>query len=152
MHNISTIMDIRAAHRADLAGIYQLVLDLATFEKEPDAVKAELADYETAYDEGLIDAIVAQDGTEIVGAALFYMTFSTWKGKMLYLEDFYVDPSYRSKGVGQKIFDRYLETAKSRGCTMVKWQVLDWNVNAINFYKKNGATIEKQWYNGKIIF
>lgn len=145
-------MVVRATKRADLKDIYQLVVDLAVFEKEPEAVKATLDDYETAFDEGLIDAIVAEDHGQIVGIAIYYMTFSTWRGKMLYLEDFYVDPLYRSKGVGQQIFDKYIETAKAKGCAMVKWQVLDWNAEAIKFYERNEATIEKQWYNGKIIF
>lgn len=145
-------MVVRATKRADLKDIYQLVVDLAVFEKEPEAVKATLDDYETAFDEGLIDAIVAEDQGQIVGIAIYYMTFSTWRGKMLYLEDFYVDPLYRSKGVGQQIFNKYIETAKAKGCAMVKWQVLDWNAEAIKFYERNEATIEKQWYNGKIIF
>ena len=88
----------------------------------------------------------------IVGITVFYMTFSTWRGKCLYLEDFYVQPSYRKYGIGQKLFDAYLDEAKKRGALQTKWQVLDWNEPALNFYKKNNAVIEKEWWNGKIFF
>lgn len=145
-------MEVRPVKRDELESIYQLVIDLAIYEKEPEAVTAKLEDYETAFDEGLIDATVAVDRDKIVGMAIYYMTFSTWKGKMLYLEDFFVHPSYRAKGLGQQIFDTFIATAQQRNCSMVKWQVLDWNENAIRFYKRNNAVIEKEWYNGKIIF
>ena len=145
-------MVIRKAIRSDLTGILGLVKELAIFEKEEDAVKARIDDYETAFDEGLISAHVAEKDGKIIGMALYYMTFSTWKGHMLYLEDFYVTEHHRSGGVGQKLFDAYLQEAKDRGCKMVKWEVLDWNDKAIKFYKRNGATIETQWWDGKIIF
>lgn len=146
------MIKIRKAKSDDLTAIYNLVVELAIYEKEPDAVTTTLKDYETAFNEKLIDAIVAVKSETVIGMALFYMTFSTWKGKMLYLEDFYVNPLYRSSGIGQKMFDKYLEEAKRLGCSMTKWQVLDWNTKAIKFYKRNGATIENSWYNGKIIF
>ena len=145
-------MIVRKANSNDLSGIYQLVKELAIFEKEEDAVKAKLDDYKKAFDDNLIGAQVAEKDGKIIGMALYYMTFSTWKGHMLYLEDFYVSENYRSNGVGQKLFDSYLNEAKSRGCKMVKWEVLDWNKKAIKFYERNGATIEKQWWDGKIIF
>lgn len=145
-------MVIRKATKDDLSGIYQLVTDLAIYEKEPNAVKATLQDYQTAYDEDLISAHVAEKDGSLIGMALYYMTFSTWRGHMLHLEDFYVSEQHRSSGTGQKLFDAYIAEAKSRGCKMVKWEVIDWNVKAIKFYERNGATIEKQWWNGKIIF
>jgi GNAT superfamily N-acetyltransferase len=95
---------------------------------------------------------VAELNDEILGMALYYMTFSTWRGSMLYLEDFYVSENYRSAGIGQLLFDAYINEAKERGCKMVKWEVLDWNTEAIKFYERNGAVIEKQWWKGKIIF
>jgi GNAT superfamily N-acetyltransferase len=145
-------MVIRKASKNDLNGIYQLVKELAIYEEEEHAVKTTLDDYKKAFDESLIGAHVAEKDGKIIGMALYYMTFSTWKGDMLYLEDFYVNESFRSEGVGQKLFDSYINEAKSRGCKMVKWEVLDWNEKAIKFYERNGATIEKQWWDGKIIF
>ena len=145
-------MIIRKAQREDLEGIYGLVKELAEFEKEGDAVKSSREDYEKAFDEDLIRAHVAEIDGKIVGMALYYMTFSTWRGHMLYLEDFCVTEQYRSRGIGQKLFEAYINEAKERGCKMVKWEVLDWNERAIKFYKRNNATIEKHWWDGKIIF
>ena len=145
-------MIIRKATKNDIDDIYRLVKELAEFEEEGDAVKSKKEDYEKAFDEGLISAHVAVVDNELIGMALYYMTFSTWRGHMLYLEDFCVTKEHRSAGVGQKLFDAYIEEAKNRGCKMVKWEVLDWNEKAIKFYKRNGATIEKQWWDGKIIF
>lgn len=146
------MITIRKATLSDIPAIYGLVVELAVFEKEPEAVTARLADYESAYEEGLIRVHVAEDDGAVVGMTVTYMTFSTWKGKMLYLEDFYVKATHRSQGVGQQLFDAYITEAKNLECSMVKWQVLDWNTEAIRFYERNEATIEKQWYNGKIIF
>ena len=80
------------------------------------------------------------------------MTFSTWKGRMMYLEDFVVNPEYRGQGIGQQLFDSFIAEAKAQDCNLVKWQVLDWNEPAVRFYERNKATIEKEWWNGKIVF
>jgi ribosomal protein S18 acetylase RimI-like enzyme len=145
-------IQIRKARLDDVPSLYNLVYELAVFEKEPEALTTNLDSYEEAFRENLIDAIVAEDQGEIVGMVLYYMTFSTWKGKSLYLEDFYVKEAYRQFGIGQSLFDAYLEEAKARGAQMTKWQVLDWNEVGINFYKKNNAVIETNWWNGKIYF
>ncbi len=145
-------IQIRKARIDDVPSLYNLVYELAVFEKEPEALTTSLESYEDAFSENLIDAIVAEDQGEIVGMVLYYMTFSTWKGKSLYLEDFYVKEAYRQFGIGQSLFDAYLEEAKARGAQMTKWQVLDWNEVGINFYKKNNAVIETNWWNGKIYF
>ena len=146
------MIEIRKVQKNEISAVYDLIVELAIYEKEPDAVTAKLEDYNTSFENGLIDVYVAVANENIVGMALYYMTFSTWKGKMLYLEDFYVREEYRSKGTGQELFDAFIKEAKDQGCSMVKWQVLDWNEKAIKFYERNKATIEKQWYNGKIIF
>lgn len=145
-------MIIRKAIFGDMQDIYNLVYELAVFEKEPDALTTTVKDYERAFIEKLIDAFVAEEDGKIVGIALFYMTFSTWKGKCLYLEDFYVQPTYRKKGAGQLLFDAFLAEARALGASQTKWQVLDWNEVGLNFYKKNNAIIEKNWWNGKIVF
>lgn len=136
----------------DLESIRGLVVELAIFEKEPNAVSATMEDYISAFKTGLISIIVAEIENEIVGMTLFYDTFSTWKGKMLYLEDFVVKEAYRSQGIGDLLFDATLVEAKNRGCALMKWQVLDWNEGAIKFYLRKGSTIEQEWWNGKIIF
>ncbi len=143
---------IRKASKADIPHIYALVYELAVFEKEPEALTASIQQYEEALAEGLLQGIVATADNKVIGIAVFYMTFSTWKGKCLYLEDFYVQPEFRRFKIGQKLFDAYLAEAKLQGANMTKWQVLDWNETGLNFYHKNNAVIEKNWWNGKIFF
>lgn len=141
---------LRQAEKKDLPAILQLVVELAVFEKEPDAVTARLSDYEDAYSSGLIGCHVMELDGSIIGMALYYETFSTWKGKMLYLEDFFVKKGHRGKGYGSMLFDAFIEEGKSRGCALLKWQVLDWNKGAIEFYKGRKAIIEDEWLNGKL--
>ncbi|MBT8232409.1 MAG: GNAT family N-acetyltransferase [Saprospiraceae bacterium] len=143
---------IKKATLKDMPSIRDLVVELAVFEKEPEAVKATTEDYEKRFQEGLFDSIIATYKDEVVGMTIFYDTFSTWRGKMLYLEDFYVKASFRSQGIGDRLFDAFIEEAKQRSCTMVKWEVLDWNQGAKKFYLRKGATIETFWHDGKIIF
>jgi len=145
-------INIRKGTLKDLPAILNMVKGLAEFEKAADQVTATLDDYGEAYANGLISMHVAETDNEIVGCTLFYDTFSTWRGKMLYLEDFFVLSTHRSHGIGKKLFHAFIAEAKERNCSMVKWQVLDWNTEAIKFYEREGATIEKEWWNGKIIF
>ncbi len=141
---------LRKATEKDLPAIHGLVKQLADFEKMPNAVTTTLEDYSKALISKEIQIDVATVNDHIVGMTLYYSTFSTWKGKMMYLEDFYVEPSHRGYGIGSALFDLFLETAKSQECVLAKWQVLDWNTRAVDFYINKGATIEKDWWNGKI--
>lgn len=141
---------VRKATKKDLEAIYGLVKELAVYENEPEAVTATLENYQNDFAEGVFEANVAIDGEKIVGTTIYYVSYSTWKGKMLYLEDFVVKEAYRKKGVGQLLFDAFLAVAKEKKAVMVKWQVLDWNEPALNFYEKNNAIIEKNWWSGKI--
>ena len=143
---------IRKANSRDLTAIYNMVYELAVFEKEPNALKIGIKEYEDAFNEKLIDSLVAESGGKIIGIAVYYMTFSTWRGKCLYLEDFYVIPEYRKLGIGQKLFDAYISEAKSRVEKQPKWQVLDLNDVGLNFYIRNNALIEKNWWTGKLYF
>jgi GNAT superfamily N-acetyltransferase len=143
---------IRNANFKDLGAIYDLVIELAIYENEPEAVTATLKDYEKNFKAQVFQSIVAELDGKIIGACIYYITWSTWKGRMVYLEDFIVTKVYRKKGFGQLLFDQFLAEAKKMNAIMVKWQVLDWNEPAIRFYEKNKATIEKEWWNGKIIF
>lgn len=142
----------RKATENDISAIHNLVKELASFEKEEDAVKVNSDYYLECFQEGVFQAIVAEVEGKVVGMTLFYMCFSTWKGKMMYLEDFVVLPTHRNLGIGKGLWDAWIATSKKQGAKMVKWQVLDWNSDAIRFYERQGATIEKQWWNGKIIF
>jgi GNAT superfamily N-acetyltransferase len=146
MHTIH----IRLAKRADLPAIHNLVRQLAIFEEAEEEFTATLQQYEDDYDADIFEALVAEVDGDIHGMALYYMTYSTWKGKMLYLEDFVVDEEFRSFGVGQLLFDQVLKEGRNKGCKLLKWQVLDWNKDALRFYDRNGAMIEKEWWNGKL--
>ncbi len=141
---------IRIAQKEDIPAIHQLVRELAIYEKEEAAFTATLEDYYQDFTDHVFEAQVAIADNQVVGMILYYMTYSTWKGKMLYLEDFVVQEAFRGKGIGQKLFDAYLDTARAKGCRLTKWQVLDWNQPAIDFYEKNKAIIEKEWWNAKI--
>lgn len=145
-------IEIRKAIEADLKIIHELVGELAVYEKAADEFIASLEEYQQDYKAGIFDALVAEASGEVVGMALYYMAYSTWKGRMMYLEDFVVKETFRRYGIGQLLFDAFLAEAQSQGCRLVKWQVLDWNTPAIKFYEKNDAVIEKEWWNGKIFF
>ena len=141
---------IRKLEAKDLKEVLRLVKELAAFEKEPEAVVAQLDEYEQLFHKGLFDGFVAVQDEKVVGMAVYYPIFSTWKGKMLYLEDFYVESDYRNGGFGQQLFNAFIEEAKAQGCRRVKWQVLDWNTDAIRFYERNNAFIDTSWCNGTI--
>ena len=79
------------------------------------------------------------------------MAYSTWKGKMLWLDDFVIKEEYRRKGLGKLLFDAVVVESKNREVNLMKWQVLEWNDPAIKFYEKYGATIERNWFNGKLL-
>jgi GNAT superfamily N-acetyltransferase len=143
---------IRKGKRPDIPAAFDLVYQLAVFEKEPNAMIANLDAYHDAFDKGAFNFFIAAADDNIVGMALYYQAFSTWRGPMLHLEDFIVTSEFRSQGIGQRLFDAFVEEARDKKCTMVKWEVLDWNEGAIRFYERNNATIEKQWWDGKIIF
>ncbi len=146
-------INTRKATLSDLPDLIQLVRELAHYEKAPDEVWATLEDYERGFANKDFESIVAtNDEGAIMGAAIFYLTWSTWKGRMLYLEDFIVKQEVRQGGIGSLLFQAFLRRAEELECRLVKWQVLDWNEPAIKFYEKVGATIEKEWWNGKIIF
>jgi len=145
-------IEIRKATMNDIDAIYSLVKELAVYENEGDAVTATLVDYKRDFLDQLWDSIIAVDNDQVVGITIFFNTYSTWKGKMFWLEDFVVTSSHRRTGVGQMLWDAIIAEAKATQCVMMKWQVLDWNKPALDFYEKNKAIIEKNWWNGKIFF
>ncbi len=145
-------ISLRMGSAQDLPAVHDLVRELAIFEKAEDQFTADLSHYQDKFQQGLFQIILAESGSDIIGMALFYPSFSTWKGKMMYLEDFVVKESYRNQGVGQMLFDKFLGESLRQGARLAKWQVLDWNEHAIRFYRRNHATIQTEWYNGLIYF
>jgi GNAT superfamily N-acetyltransferase len=146
-------MIIRKAQSGDEVAILELIKGLAAYENEPDAVvnTAEKL-HDDLFKNNLCEAFVAETDTKIIGFALFYTSYSTWKGPCIYLEDLYVLPEERKSGAGTKLFDAVVDVAKERKVARMDWQVLDWNELAIKFYEKKNATIDTDWYNGRLFF
>jgi len=140
------------AQASDMGQIHDLVKELALFEKAPKEVTTTPQMYERDLNDGVFECIVAEEHDRILGIALYYIAYSTWKGKMLYLEDFVVARSRRGQGIGKLLFDALIDKTKSKGIKRIKWQVLDWNVSAIDFYKKYNATFDRGWWNGNLFF
>jgi GNAT superfamily N-acetyltransferase len=143
---------VRPATSLDMPAVHALMYELAVYENAPEAVKASVEEYVRDFENGAFRCKVAEMDGKVVGMILYFMMYSSWKGRMLYLDDFMVTEAYRKHGVGQMLFDAFLEEARQEGVRLVKWQVLDWNTPALRFYEKNRAIIEKDWWNGKIIF
>ncbi|MBW4331663.1 GNAT family N-acetyltransferase [Stakelama sp. CBK3Z-3] len=138
---------VRPATRGDVSTILRFVKELAAFEREPDAVKADAAMLEAAlFDEHAAEAVIAESDGEAAGFALFFHNFSTWTGrKGLYLEDLYVTQDARGKGVGTALLRHLAGIAVARDCARFEWSVLDWNADAIRFYRKMGAEGMDGW-------
>ena len=140
---------IRFATAEDCPRLLELINELAVYEKAPEEVTVKLDEFiDAGFGETPVwKAFVAEENGAILGFALFYTRYSTWKGCRLYLEDFIVTEESRGKGVGKLLFDKVVEEAKTGNYNGMVWQVLDWNEPAINFYNKYAAHIESGWLN-----
>ena len=146
-------MSIRCVLRSDVPVILELVKELATFERAPLEVTNTVEELEQdLFELNCCEAIVYEMDEQVVAFALYYVSYSTWKGKCMYLEDLYVKEEYRKHGIGQLLFDRVVVIAKERKYRRMDWQVLDWNLPAIKFYEKNNATLDPEWLNGRLFF
>lgn len=146
-------MSIRCVLRSDVPVILELVKELAIFERAPLEVTNTVEELEQdLFELNCCEAIVYEMDEQVVAFALYYVSYSTWKGKCMYLEDLYVKEEYRKHGIGQLLFDRVVEIAKERKYRRMDWQVLDWNLPAIKFYEKNNATLDPEWLNGRLFF
>lgn len=140
---------LRRAVREDCPRMLELVHELAVYERAPDEVTVTLEHFaESGFGPNPVWwAFVAEEDGRIIGFALYYVRFSTWKGQRMYLEDFIVTDECRGKGVGKLLFDRLMEEAREKGWQAIVWQVLKWNEPAINFYKKYNASFDGEWFN-----
>lgn len=136
---------IRAGADSDLPAVLQLIKGLAEFEKQPEAVINTVE--QMRKDRAHFDFFVAEVNGEIAGMSLYYYTYSTWVGKSLYLEDLYVQPEYRNRGIGAVLLRKTVTVAQTTGCQRMRWQVLDWNTEAQRLYRRLGAEISTEWYN-----
>lgn len=147
-------ISIRKAIKNDLPEVLSLIKELALFEKQPQEVTITLEDLEN---DGfgtnpLFWIILAEKNNEIVGMSFYYIRYSTWKGRCLYLEDLVVKEAFKKQGIGKLLFEATINEAKKMNAKLMTWQVLDWNEPAINFYKKFNAELDGEWLNGKIRF
>ena len=138
---------IRFARKEDMSFVLSLVQELADFEKEPDAV---IITEEDLLKDGFgvdpkFHCLVAEKVGTIVGMALFYPRYSTWKGATLHLEDLIVTQSLRGKGYGKDLYTAFITFAAEKWVKRIEWVVLDWNTHAIDFYKKSGAHVLDDW-------
>jgi ribosomal protein S18 acetylase RimI-like enzyme len=132
----------------------ELVRELAEYEKAPEAVTVTLDHFtESGFGPNPVWwAFVAEENELILGFALYYIRYSTWKGQRMYLEDIIVTETARGKGIGSLLMDRLIVEAKEKRFSGMMWQVLDWNEPAIAFYKKYSAVFEDEWINCNLNF
>jgi GNAT superfamily N-acetyltransferase len=145
------MIEVRKGIKSDLPAVLQLIKELAEYEKAPLEVSNTLEKME---EDGfgankIFDFFVADSDCEIVGMALYYTKYSTWKGKCLFLEDIIVTEKCRNQGIGKLLFEQVIQVAKNEKMARMEWQVLTWNEPAISFYKKYNAIFDNEWFNVK---
>lgn len=146
-------MNLRRAEKRDIPAMLKLIQELADYEKAPQEVTVDPTHFEASgfgphpvwwafvvEDENL-------DGKPVVGFALYYIRYSTWKGQVMYLEDIIVTSEYRGRGIGKMLMDKLIEEARDKDFKRIAWQVLEWNEPAIRFYKKYNAQFDPEWVN-----
>lgn len=139
---------VRKAEKRDMPAVLDLIRELAEFEKEPDAVEisSEMLAQHGFGERPKFQCFVAETPGGIVGMALVYFRYSTWKGPTLHLEDLVVTQSQRGKGIGEALYKRVMEFGMEHHVKRVQWEVLGWNEGAIRFYERTGATVLRDWH------
>jgi GNAT superfamily N-acetyltransferase len=141
-------MDIRFADVSDAATLLRFIQALADYEKMPHAVEVDektLA-HQLGSDNPPFECLLAEEAGSAVGFALFFHTYSTWRGRRgIWLEDLFVLPEHRRRGIGKRLLERLVAIAEERRCARVEWSVLDWNAPAIDFYRSFGAKLLETW-------
>lgn len=145
-------VNIRVATAADCPRLLELINELAVYEKAPEEVTVTLEHFiDAGFGTNPVwKAFVAEVDDNVIGFALYYTRYSTWKGCRLYLEDFIVTEDFRGKGVGKLLFEKVIDEAKNGNYIGMVWQVLDWNEPAINFYNKYASNFEAGWLNASL--
>lgn len=146
---------IRKAIKEDCPSMMELIHELAVYEKAPGEVTVDFDHFiESGFGRNPVwYAFVAETGNKVIGLALYYIRYSTWKGQRMYLEDILVNEPWRGKGIGKLLFDQLIEEAKEKKLSGMMWQVLEWNEPAINFYKKYEEVVfDNEWVNCSLSF
>ncbi len=145
---------LRKGTEGDLSQVLALIKELAVFEKAPDevVVSTEAMHHWGFGADKIFDFYVLEKDSKIIGMALYYYKYSTWKGKCLFLEDLIVTEAERKQGYGKLLFNQIIKIAKKQNVKRMEWQVLDWNAPAIEFYKSYKAELDPSWINGKLTY
>jgi|SRR3989304_1260593 len=140
---------IRKGYKFDLSAVFELIKELALYERAPHEVTntVEKMERDGFGDNPIFGFFVAERDKKIIGLSLYYWRYSTWKGKRLYLEDIIVTEKERGNGIGKLLFEKTMEKAIEENCSGMMWQVLDWNEPGLNFYKKYNAKFDDEWVN-----
>lgn len=143
---------VRFAAEEDIPFVHGLIKELAEYEKAPQEVTNTVNDM---LRDGfglhpVYRCLVAETDGKVTGMAIYFIKYSTWKGKGIYLDDIVVTESMRRMGIGKLLFDAIVKDAKLIGAKQLHWQVLDWNTPAIEFYKKYNADLDSEWINCKL--
>ena len=140
-------VSIRKARQEDMSAVFGLIQELAHFENEPDAVEITVDDLivDGFKEVPEFEVFVAEFEQKIVGIALYYRRYSTWKGRSLHLEDLIVSKDFRGRGIGRALYKKVIKTAYDMGMNRLEWEVIDWNKNAIDFYLSSGADMLENW-------
>ena len=151
---MNTDVVIRRAKREDCPAMLELVKELAVFERAPEEVTISPEHFtDSGFGEKPVWwAFVAEENSVVIGFAMYYIRFSTWKGQRLYLEDFIVTEPARGRGIGTLLFDRIIREGKEKGFSGMMLQVLEWNKLSIQFYKKYGMKMDPEWMNASLDF
>ena len=147
-YNVQMPLSIRAATAGDVSQILAFIKALAVYEREPDAVKTTEEDLlrDGFGQRQYFECLMAELDGRAAGFALFFFTYGTWAGRPgLFLEDLFVEPELRGQGIGKALLKRLAEIALERGCSKMKWEVLDWNQPAIDFYNSLGGEFLDDW-------
>jgi len=146
------VITLRRAVKEDCPRLLELITELAIYEKAPNEVTVTPEHFiESGFGKNpLWWAFVAEENGVILGFALYYIRYSTWKGQRMYLEDIIVTEKARGKGIGRLLMDRLIAEAKEKKFSGIMWQVLEWNEPAINFYKRYNAKFDPEWVNCNI--
>ncbi len=143
---------IRKGTEQDIPKVLELIIELAIYEKAPNEVEVSVEEMVKNFREKVFDFFVAEYENEIVGIALYYYKYSTWKGKCIYLDDIIVTEKHRNKGIGMQLMKAVINLAQQENVRKLEWQVLKWNTPAIEFYKKFKTIFDDEWLNCKLVY
>ena len=146
------MLSVRKGQEEDLAATFELVMELARYEKGEDQVINTLELMKSDFSKGVFDFFVVEEGNQVIGSAVYYYRYSTWKAKRIYLEDLIVTQAHRGKGAGEMLLQAVMAEGQAKQCSGMMWQVLDWNEPAIEFYRKMGASFDGEWLNCHLDF